>query len=92
MALFDSARKIEELFRRLDTDGSGELSVRELAEGLVSLHVSLTPRELRLFASSIDVNGNGSISFQEFLRAAQTYQAASLANPEAADEVPLKSI
>eukprot|EP00906_Rhabdomonas_costata_P030178 RCo042620 len=66
---------LDNAFEEMDTDGDGELSLKEFEDGLHTLNVLLPPslqlsdKEIRLVAESIDVNHDGRIDWQEFLSA-----------------------
>jgi Ca2+-binding EF-hand superfamily protein len=55
------------LFNAIDTDGSGELDAPELAEFARLLGLSLTGAEAQEVVSSVDRDGNGTISFAELI-------------------------
>jgi hypothetical protein len=65
-------------FSRIDADGSGSLSRRELfiffKKGLC---YDITPKELDDLFSAIDADGDGSISLREFLCAVNPAKAAT---------------
>ena len=63
------AKGIGELFTTWDRDGSGKLSVEELGRALLSFGVALDPRQLDGFRNSVDENGDGEISLDEFTKA-----------------------
>ena len=72
---------IEAEFRRIDTDGSGEISMQELGSALSSQGVKLSERELRLLFESIDVSKEGNINYSEFSLAHQRYVGKALGRP-----------
>jgi len=80
-------KDVENMFVAFDADGSGEIDVGELANGLASLGVSLNPRDLEAFKEDIDDDCNGSISLSEFLVAMR--QRQRMANPLALGPVAI---
>jgi hypothetical protein len=60
------ARALPKIFADLDLDHNGTIDSDELAKALPALNVILSPPELAAFAKSLDANGNGSITFDEF--------------------------
>jgi hypothetical protein len=60
------ARALPKIFADLDLDHNGTIDSDELAKALPALNVILSPPELAAFAKSIDANGNGLITFDEF--------------------------
>jgi Ca2+-binding EF-hand superfamily protein len=59
-------RSVSTLFKAFDKDGSGSIDVAELASGLVSLGVSLSPDQVMAIREDLDSNGDGTISKAEF--------------------------
>jgi len=55
-----SLGRLRETFRKLDTDGSGELSYDELKTGLDIFNFGLNDRQFELLMSRIDPDGDGS--------------------------------
>ncbi|KAH8739785.1 protein kinase domain-containing protein [Cryptosporidium ryanae] len=58
---------VTSIFRSLDTNNDGVLSIQELGTGLQKLGVS--SRESSLISKAMDVDGNGMISYSEFISA-----------------------
>jgi calcium-dependent protein kinase len=54
-------------FLALDADGDGRLSPAELREGLAQSGLGLSEQELLEILDGVDVNGNGTIEYTEFL-------------------------
>jgi len=77
---------IEAEFRRIDTDGSGEISMQELGSALSSQGVKLSDRELRLLFESIDVSKEGNIDYSEFSLAHQRYLGKALGRPRDSEQ------
>jgi calmodulin len=57
----------KEAFNLFDKDGEGFINTNELASVLRSLGQNNTEAELQEMISEIDIDGNGSIDFPEFL-------------------------
>ncbi|CAM6093245.1 unnamed protein product [Calypogeia fissa] len=60
---------LKDLFRSMDTDGSGSITFQELKVGLHKMGSQLTESEARMLMDSADVNGNGSLDYGEFVAA-----------------------
>ncbi|KAF4348041.1 hypothetical protein CsatB_027056 [Cannabis sativa] len=56
---------VERIFKELDIDKDGQISIKELGEALQKLG-SVTEEDVRRIMSEIDTDSNGSISFKEF--------------------------
>lgn len=59
--------RLLEVFRRFDKDRSGHVDVAELERMLQSLGMSFTAPERRGLLKMFDVNGDGRVSYKEFL-------------------------
>ncbi|PKI44789.1 calmodulin-like protein 8 [Punica granatum] len=60
-------KEFREVFYLLDKDGDGCITVEELATALRSLEQNPTEEELRNMIGEVDVDGNGTIEFGEFV-------------------------
>ena len=54
-------------FRAADDDGSKSLNLAEFKKCLTETGLGLTDVEMRLLFSHFDIDGNGSVNFEEFL-------------------------
>lgn len=59
--------KIKRQFLVLDEDGSGELSVEELASILKDPKLKMSPEDVNNLMKEFDIDGNGTINVCEFL-------------------------
>merc|ERR1719263_1584381 len=55
------------IFERMDADGSGTLSKAEFATALTSMELGLTRREINTVMFQIDQDGDGGVSYREFV-------------------------
>lgn len=55
------------VFHAADTDGSGVLDRKEFAKCLKSSELGLTRKEINLLLSTVDVDGDGKVSYAEFM-------------------------
>ena len=58
--------RIRDAFKRIDTDGSGELDINEFQDLCTSMGLTLSRSELQWIFERIDTDKSGEISFQEF--------------------------
>ena len=66
----DWEARIRQRFTLFDLDGSGEISLEELRNGIQNLDGLVTSAEVEEMFKACDVDGNGSVSFEEFLSVA----------------------
>ena len=59
---------MQRVFMRFDHDKSGSIDTHELSELLASLGLRLTPQQLQAAQSLLDPDGDGSISWAEYLK------------------------
>ncbi|XP_022143145.1 calmodulin-like [Momordica charantia] len=59
--------EFEEAFSMLDQDCDGCITIEELGMAMRSLDVNPTEKELKIMVNEVDVDGNGTIEFGEFL-------------------------
>ncbi|CAN0829544.1 CAM5 [Linum grandiflorum] len=63
----DQILEFHEAFCLLDKDGDGRITIQELGTALRSLGIHPSDRELNAMINQVDVDGKGSIGFDEFL-------------------------
>jgi len=54
-------------FRKIDTDGSGSLSLEELSEAIRAINPDVTDAEVEGLVSNANVSGTGEVTLQEFV-------------------------
>ncbi|KAK1440643.1 hypothetical protein QVD17_06472 [Tagetes erecta] len=57
---------LERIFKRFDANGDGKISSTELGEALKTLG-SVSPEEVQRMMSELDTDGDGFISYQEYM-------------------------
>lgn len=62
----DKGVSIEAAFAKYDRDGSGDIDSSEIALMLSDLGVQVTEERIRQAIDTLDINGDGKISFEEF--------------------------
>jgi len=65
----DRIETLKDLFRSLDTNGDGVLSLEEIQEGLLKFGLRELPADLQQVVAAVDADGSGSIDYTEFLAA-----------------------
>ena len=66
-ALDDEVALAQAMFGRFDADGSGEIDAGELRALLTTLGKEQSDDELAVALAALDTDGDGSISYEEFL-------------------------
>lgn len=72
-------RRLREVFDQVDADGSGCLSAAELADLVVALLPDATEAQLRYFQVMLDYDGDGRITYEEFVQAIRDCRSAGAA-------------
>ncbi|ERM93658.1 hypothetical protein AMTRI_Chr03g149540 [Amborella trichopoda] len=60
---------LKEMFKMIDTDGSGSITFEELKAGLKRVGANLTESEIHALMEAADIDNNGSIDYGEFIAA-----------------------
>ncbi|OVA09882.1 EF-hand domain [Macleaya cordata] len=79
----EQTAEFQEAFCLFDKDGDGCITIEELATVIRSLDQNPTEEELQEMISEVDVNGNGTIEFVEFLN----LMARKMKEADAEDEL-----
>merc|ERR1711988_1621376 len=61
-------QEIKEAFDLFDTDGSGNIDVKELTVAMKALGCEPKPGEIEKMISDVDDDGSGEIGYPEFLK------------------------
>ncbi|GKV26279.1 hypothetical protein SLEP1_g35612 [Rubroshorea leprosula] len=60
---------LKEMFKGIDTDNSGTITLEELKQGLAKQGTKLTEYEVKQLMEAADADGNGTIDYDEFITA-----------------------
>ncbi|KAM7272777.1 hypothetical protein ACFE04_027440 [Oxalis oulophora] len=60
---------LKEMFRGMDTDNSGTITLEELKQGLAKQGTKLSELEVKQLMEAADADGNGTIDYDEFITA-----------------------
>jgi hypothetical protein len=64
---YDMRKDLKQWFDYLDADGSGEISVDELEDPLVSMGLCHSREEVQKLVAAVDWDGSGMVGFEEFV-------------------------
>ncbi|KAI8897794.1 hypothetical protein BC833DRAFT_649282 [Globomyces pollinis-pini] len=64
-----------EAFDSFDTDGSGAISELELVEAMNSLGMNVNPQQVHAMIDTVDVDGDGDVNVEEFVKLIFRYRA-----------------
>ena len=76
----DRVRMLRDWFEALDADGSGDISVDELEEPLISIGLVASKQDLEEMIKKFDSSGDGEIDFQEFVKMVMTREEGGGSN------------
>jgi Ca2+-binding EF-hand superfamily protein len=65
---------VVQALRHLDHDGSGSITDRELAHGMLTLNVRLSKAEVKAVVAAFDANENGKVDLKELAKALDKYR------------------
>ncbi|CAJ1964543.1 unnamed protein product [Sphenostylis stenocarpa] len=60
---------LKEMFRGMDADNSGTITIEELKQGLAQQETKITEQEAQQLMEAADADGNGTIDYDEFITA-----------------------
>jgi hypothetical protein len=69
--------EVTSIFQQVDEDESGQLSVREVDKLLFMLNLAFSDKQKHVLRTAFDGDGNGSVSFIEFMTKMNTYDDAA---------------
>ncbi|GMJ15519.1 calcium-dependent protein kinase 17 [Hibiscus trionum] len=65
----EEIRGLKEMFKGMDTDNSGTITLEELKQGLAKKGTKLSEYEVKQLMEAADADGNGTIDYEEFITA-----------------------
>ena len=65
---YKEAKHFTEIFKSLDTDKDGHISIYDLRKALLNMGEKLSDKELRDLIAEVDINKNATIEEEEFLQ------------------------
>ncbi|KAI6685444.1 hypothetical protein NL676_031357 [Syzygium grande] len=65
----EEIRGLKELFKGMDTDNSGTITLEELKQGLLKQGTKLSEYEVKQLMEAADADGDGTINYDEFITA-----------------------
>ncbi|KAK4784572.1 hypothetical protein SAY86_018940 [Trapa natans] len=65
----EELRGLKEMFKGMDTDNSGTITLEELKQGLSQQGTKLSEYEVKQLMEAADADGNGTIDYEEFITA-----------------------
>ncbi|KAL8232544.1 hypothetical protein R6Q57_002322 [Mikania cordata] len=63
----DEVEDIKEMFKKIDMDEDGIITIEELKSGLQKLNTQLAESEVQLLIEAVDTNGKGTLDYGEFV-------------------------
>ena len=82
-------KKLRGYFEQLDDDGSGSIGLEELEQPLISLNLCKSRAEVQQVMNKIDLDGNGTLEFDEFLALVKTAKTMKAENKQGKRESSL---
>ena len=73
-------RSYESIFKRVDSDGDGHISILDLRKVLTEIGENVTDDQLRELIAEVDTNCNSLIEFDEFLEMMSALKTGAVAN------------
>jgi hypothetical protein len=83
-----SVSELEEIFQRVDADGSGTLELEEAKACLIELHLFSNDQDVQTLFAALDVDRSGTLTLEEFLDLTKKAHAANYV----VDYIPLVDI
>merc|ERR1719263_304661 len=68
----ERAGNVKKLFTELDADGSGDIDLKELVDGMKKEGLMLSDEEFEAYFNALDLNGDGQVTLMEFTKAIRT--------------------
>ncbi|KAK8637625.1 hypothetical protein V6N13_136099 [Hibiscus sabdariffa] len=65
----EEIKGLKEMFKGMDTDNSGTITLEELKQGLAKKGTKLSEYEVKQLMEAADADGNGTIDYEEFITA-----------------------
>lgn len=69
MVTSEDTEALDEIFKQLDTDNNGKLSLDELKQGCEQVYPEMTEAQITKLLKKIDLNQNGTIEYSEWIAA-----------------------
>lgn len=78
----DAKNEAEVVFRIMDVDLNGKIGERELADGLRCMGLNPSLKEVRKLMGEFDKDGDGGLTFEEFLKLFEKFSGECVGNEE----------